>query len=187
MALSRCLAGAAIAVAVTGCLAEKSVPLRHQDVVWITPPAEVAEGDGHDLSARQWVVHAHGELQRLLPPKGRTALVTEDLGDGHGHAVDVYAQLDKPKEHLKLLFKNFNALVHSTQAAAPGYAIESPAPPWAGFEDVWIPWPRGRAVRSAGLCPEAAHPSGGLHHSVAGDLGRQRCVAFAGFGDGPAR
>lgn len=139
MVLPRCLAGAAVVWAVAGCLEEKSFPLRHQDVVWITPPAEVAEGDGHDLSARQWVVHAHGELQRLLPPKGRTALVTEDLSDGHGHAVDVYARLDKPKEHLKLLFKNFNALVHSTQAAAPGYAIETPAPPWAGFEDVWIP------------------------------------------------
>ncbi len=126
-------------IALTGCLEEKSFPLRQQDLVWIDPPTEAAQGDGQELSTRQWLTHAHDALQGLLPSKGRKVLTTEDLSDEQGHPVDVYARLGRPRAHLKRLFQNFSALVHSTQAAAPGYAIETPAPPWPGFEDVWIP------------------------------------------------
>lgn len=129
-------------VLLCGCLNEKSFPLHEAELVHLTPPATAlasTTAPPASISTRQWTVGAHSQLRDLLPAKGRNALTIELMRGPDGEAVDVYQAMDKPKMHLGLICKNFNALVHSTQAAAPGYFIDAPASAWQGFETVWIP------------------------------------------------
>ena len=122
-----------------GCFREMSFPMRPGDLVRISPPRESAQGDGQGESTRQWLVRAQRELEPLLTRRGRHVMVTEQMVDKDGHPRDVYAFLDKPIEHLKLLNKNFWGILHTAQGASQALAIEEPAPPWPRFEQVWIP------------------------------------------------
>lgn len=126
-----------LTIGIAGCLREMSFPLNKPDIVHLSPDSEAAGGE-QTLSTRAWLVQAQKQL--ACPwPRERTALTTDQLVDDQGRPIDVYARMGKPKQHLNIIVKNFNALVHSYQAAAPGYAIDTPAPLWPGFKTVWIP------------------------------------------------
>lgn len=56
-----------------------------------------------------------------------------------GQAVDVFGHFGTHRGHLQSVLRNFRGLRYSAQAASRDYAIAEPAPPWPGFEDVWVP------------------------------------------------
>lgn len=133
------LAGLTLIAHLAGCIAEKSFPLDSAKVVRMADPAASNPGAASSMSTRQWLVRCQESLGGLLSRRGQRVLLTEQMTDEHGLPVDVYASLGKRRSDLGYLLRNFNALVHSYQAAAPGYAIDTPAPAWPGFDDVWIP------------------------------------------------
>jgi predicted alpha/beta-fold hydrolase len=66
-------------------------------------------------------------------------MLAEDMTDPAGQACDVFAWFDRSRPSLNSLFHNWNGIVHSGQAIGRAEAIDQPAPPWQGFEAVWIP------------------------------------------------
>lgn len=133
------LIGLALVTATSGCFTEKSFPLDSAKVVRLAEPATPNPGPASCPSTREWLTRCHGQLSGVLSRRGQRVLLTEQMTDGKGLPIDVYAYLKKRWTDLGLILRNFNALVHSYQAAAPGYAIDTPAASWPGFEEVWIP------------------------------------------------
>ncbi|MCH7812523.1 MAG: alpha/beta fold hydrolase [Planctomycetes bacterium] len=92
------------------------------------------------MTTRDWLVRAHGALESLLPrgAAGPT-LLTDDLTDSGGRPVDVFGHFGLDGSALHTLVGNCSGLMETVQGRGGGYAIETPAPAWPGFEDVWIP------------------------------------------------
>jgi predicted alpha/beta-fold hydrolase len=90
-------------------------------------------------STRAWLAAAHGELKDLLPSGEPGALLTEDLIDRNGAPRNVFDHFGIRRENLQSLLANPDGIRCSAQAAGSEYHIDKPAPPWPGFEDVWIP------------------------------------------------
>jgi pimeloyl-ACP methyl ester carboxylesterase len=131
---------AAIAVmGLGGCLSEQSFPLEPQQS---RRPAISSEAGittrPATRSTREWLTGAHQNLRDLLP-SGAKVLLTDDLVGSNGAAIDVYASFGLKRDALQSLLHNGEGIRCSAQAAATDYAIDTPAPPWAGFDDVWIP------------------------------------------------
>lgn len=89
--------------------------------------------------ARNWLRRQHADLEQYLPKGERPALLTEDLTTSPGKARDVNAYFNVNPSTLHTILANYDGLKHSSQASGANYAIEQPAPPWPGFEDIWIP------------------------------------------------
>lgn len=128
----------AVASAGSGCLAERSIPVRPGDVA-ATRTAVAAIDVPDDASTREWLVRTHAGLRILLPHEQHDALLTDDLHDGSGRPADVFTRLGRDPERLNSVVHNLDGIIHSVQAIAVESSIEEPAPPWPGFEDVWIP------------------------------------------------
>ena len=116
-----------------GCFwTETSYPLDPDGVVIVShPPAKVT-------TVRQWLTHAHTDLEHLLPPQPRRTLLTEDLTGADGRPIDMPARLKFRPDQLETFYCNFLGLSYSAQAISTKDDT-APAPPWPGFEDVWIP------------------------------------------------
>ena len=95
------------------------------------PPPEV-------VTVRQWLAHAAKDLQPVMPRRKRPTLLTEDLTGPGGRPIDAPALLGVDPDSLETLWRNFGGLSYSAQAIGMRDEAE-PAPPWRGFEDVWIP------------------------------------------------
>ena len=120
-------------VPLSGCFfQETSHPLDPDRVVLISPPPPEVR------TVRQWLAHAHNDLRHLLPRRKRPTLLTEGLTDADGHPIDLPARLKVPSDRLESIWRNFLALSYSAQAISTK-DDNTPAPPWPGFEDVWIP------------------------------------------------
>lgn len=130
------LALLALTPAIAGCFSERSFVMRPEDYVRVpaADPSAVPAGD-----TRAWLAHAHETLRRTLPPEDEPALTTEKLVDAAGNPVDVYAHFGRRPAHSNSIFLNFFGLMDTAQASGAEAAIEKPAPPWPGFEDVWVP------------------------------------------------
>lgn len=118
-----------------GCFAERSFRMNAGESVRVAP----SDGDGAGVSARQWLRQTHAAMSQLLPRGTAEPLLTEDLTNGNGQAADVFKHFGMDRESLQSLVHNFRGLLLSGQAASREYHIDKPAPPWPGFEDVWIP------------------------------------------------
>jgi len=90
------------------------------------------------MTARQWLAMAYPQLARLLPHHRKTPMLTDDLAGPRARAADVWAHFDRTSEGLESIFVNFLGLAYSAQAIQTRTAPKA-APPWEGFEDVWIP------------------------------------------------
>lgn len=99
--------------------------------------ASVVDADAS--STRAWLVDAHQALEQVLPAGDEPALLTDDLVDSDGKAADVYAYFDLRPENLHTLMGNLRGIQCTAQCASQDFAIETPAAPWKGFDDVWIP------------------------------------------------
>lgn len=122
----------------SGCFSERSFRLQAGGVA---RPAGVPDAPSSNGSAsiRPWLEKAHAGLAHYLPPTDAAPLLTADLSDASGHPVDAFAHFGIDPHTLQSLFKNFTGLRYSAQAASRDYYIDKIAPPWPGFEDIWIP------------------------------------------------
>lgn len=138
-----------------GCFSERSFVMRPRDYTRVSVAGNPHGGPPRDT--REWLVRAHQRLAGLLPPSDAPALTTDELLDAEGRPVDVYRHFRIDPAHLNSIFGNFHGLLHTAQASGAEEAIEKPAPPWPGFEDVWIPiHDRLRLSARLGLARDAA-------------------------------
>ena len=114
-----------------GSFSEQSFPLTPSDIVRLP-----ARGD---QSTRDWLAAAHRSLKHLLPAGAKDALLTADLIEGPGKAVDVFEHFGLERSRLGSLRSNWEGIAHTAQAAGAGREGAGEADAWPGFEDVWIP------------------------------------------------
>jgi predicted alpha/beta-fold hydrolase len=114
---------------------ERSYPHNPRTRVVVDPPAQPSQGP---LTCRQWLARAGPQLAPLLPPHRKTALLTEQLVTLEGRPADVAAHFETKTDRLESIFGNFWGLAYSAQAIMARSPLR-PAPPWEGFEDVWVP------------------------------------------------
>ncbi len=119
-----------------GCFSERSFTYDPQDVI----PVGYKE-DHPPRNVREWTRRAHVELAHLLPYDERRLrpLVTEQLTDASGKPVDVFAHFRKIKSMLHTLIGNLSGISHTAQVTGSTNATINPAPPWDGFDDIWVP------------------------------------------------
>jgi predicted alpha/beta-fold hydrolase len=121
---------------IAGCFSERSFVMRPEDYV----PAPAVNSSALPAGdTRAWLAHAHQTLRHTLPYDDEPALTTEQLVDPAGNPVDVYAHFGRCPEYSNSIFLNFFGLMDTAQASGAEAAIENPAAPWPGFEDVWAP------------------------------------------------
>lgn len=99
---------------------------------------ENAEINPTTLTARPWLKAANEKLNGLLPEGKRKVLLTEDLVVD-GKPIDVLGQYGYRYEQLDSLFYNYDGMSYSAQATGDNFVEGNSAPPWPGFEQVWIP------------------------------------------------
>ena len=117
----------------SGCFwTETSYPLDPAGVVIVSQPPPAVK------TVRQWLAHAHKDLQHLLPPRVRRTLLTDDLTRADGRPIDMPARLKIQPDRLETFWYNFLGLSYSAQAISTKDDT-APAPPWEDFEDVWVP------------------------------------------------
>lgn len=122
-------------VPVGGCaFSERSFPIRPGDVHRLPD-----RDPSLRVSTRAWLTAAHARLKHLLPSGKPRALVTEDLVDASGRPIDVLDHFGLAGKNLRTLWHNASGISDTAQAIGGGSAIDQPAPPWDGFDDVSIP------------------------------------------------
>lgn len=124
-------------VAVAGACSyqETSFPVRPCDVVAMPASAVGAR----PANTREWLSRAHRQLEDLLPPSRQRSLVTEDIVGADGRPIDILRHFKKYKSWMHTMIANAVGLSHTAQVTGDSSAIRAPAPPWEGFEDIWIP------------------------------------------------
>jgi len=140
---------------VTGCLSEQSFEFSPDDrrALTLTAQAPTSQPD-----TRTWLVDAHAQLADLLPRSDRSALLTAHLTDASGDPIGVYNHFNVNARRLRKLLGNMNGIRFTAQGASQDYHIDTPAPHWPGFDDVWIPVQPGLAL--AGRLGFAVDPRG---------------------------
>lgn len=120
----------------TGCVfSERSCPYDPSARAVISLPARP---DGQAMTARQWLTEAASQLAHLLPHEPIAPLLTDQLVRPDGKPVDVFAHFGTDPNRLEAIFYNFSALAYSAQAIQAREPAKA-APPWEGFDDVWVP------------------------------------------------
>lgn len=132
----RCATGSLICLVVfAGCFSETSHPMRPGDV---TRLVDDSTGTRVRESARKWLENAHQRLRHLLPKQKPTALLTGDLVDADGRAVDVLRHFGLRRDQLETLAGNCSGLTQTAQLSGKDFVGEEPAQ-WPGFETIWVP------------------------------------------------
>lgn len=126
----------ALLVVLCGCFAEQSIPLTPRDVTRLEAAPRPATSDE---STREWLKRAHVRLAGLIPDTPYAALVTHELIEPDGTPRDVFRHFGVRPRDLPRLLPNFSGLRCTAQGGSTRYFIDHPAPPWPGFNDVWIP------------------------------------------------
>ncbi len=95
--------------------------------------------DATPMTTRQWLANATPQLNHFLQDEHQPlTLVTGTMIDATGQPVDVATHFDIEPDRMESIFHNYYGLVHSAQATMP-HGPPHEAPPWEGFEDVWVP------------------------------------------------
>jgi predicted alpha/beta-fold hydrolase len=116
-----------------GVFSEQSFPLDPASIVRVQ--ADAAAGK----SVRAWLEVTHDALKGLLPTGGTHALLTADLIDDRGRAVDVCQRFGLNPAGLGSLRTNWRGLAHTAQASSAGREGEAASDSWPGFDDIWVP------------------------------------------------
>jgi predicted alpha/beta-fold hydrolase len=104
----------------------------------IDPELTVRADTPENLTTRQWLVNAHGQLKGLLPAHPKPTLLTNELSDRAGQPTDLVARYALQPDKLESVFVNFLGLSYSAQVTGKD-AGHTPAPNWPEFSDVWVP------------------------------------------------
>ena len=88
---------------------------------------------------REWLVEAQRQLEHLLPARHRRSLLTDQMVDSDGEAVDVYRYFGERLGDQSKLMGNWNGFLQTAQQVGADSYIDKPPPDWPGFEDVWVP------------------------------------------------
>lgn len=131
-----CVTAAALLSTASGCMSERSYPLRAGDVVHL---AARKDQNISALTARPWLRAAHQQLQHILPIGKKKVLLTEDLIDDAGRPIDVLREYGLRYDQLDSLVYNVDGMSNSAQATGDNFVAGHSTPPWPGFEQVWIP------------------------------------------------
>ncbi|MDD4890278.1 MAG: alpha/beta fold hydrolase [Phycisphaerae bacterium] len=118
-----------------GCpFQERSFPLQRDGIVRVPPPLD------HQRSARPWLVNAQRKLAPLLPAAkyGLSPMLTADMTGPTSQPVDMVKHFHIRTWGLESIWVNFLGLAYSAQAISTA-DTRTPAPPWPGFEDIWVP------------------------------------------------
>ncbi len=131
----------ALALAGAGCLNERSFTFRGAGTAGTDRVVEVVAANPSQPAGdvRAWLVDAYQRLAPLLPPGDPPALLTDDLVCPEGRARNVCDVFRVDPAGMNSIFTNYHGLIHSAQGTGAREAIDTPADPWPGFEDVWIP------------------------------------------------
>jgi len=135
----------------SGCFAERSFPFR-PDRITVLPASQQPE------TTRQWLRRAHETfMHKLDDDDEELALLTEDMLNADGKPIDVMTHFDRDDKILHSVFDNLRGLQHTAQVTGTSESVEEPAPPWDGFEDIWIPIDEGIQIQARlGLARDAA-------------------------------
>lgn len=120
--------------ALTGCFNERSFPFNQSSLIRME---NRDSGEGRP-DTRRWLQVAHNQFRSLIPSSGYEPLLTGNLTKPDGRPVDVFDYFDKRPEYLHTAIGNLSGLMDTAQVTGDTEAIETPAPEWPGFEDVWI-------------------------------------------------
>jgi predicted alpha/beta-fold hydrolase len=140
-----------------GCFSERSFPANENQIKRLGADAPPAP---EKISTRQWINKAHANLVSLLPAGKRKALSTDQLLDGDGSVMDVYAYMKLKPENLDSLFFNLAGIEQSAQVTSPepaDYCAD-----WPGFESVCIKVTNGDQVCGR-LAPPLKNDLGGSY------------------------
>jgi predicted alpha/beta-fold hydrolase len=140
MRVAAVIVGCFAGLALTGCLSERSFPMRPDRVVRVAPAAVVETGGGR-LPAREWAERVHAAAKRRLPADDQEALTTPDLAAG-AKVVDVWSRLGIDPATVDSFWGNWRGIEETAQVASPPPAVESghiQRAPWEGFHDVVVP------------------------------------------------
>ncbi|MFN0136541.1 MAG: alpha/beta fold hydrolase [Phycisphaerae bacterium] len=127
-----CIFAASLLISLTGCMAERSFPVRSDGVVRLS-----ADGGGSGMPPREWLAVAQTQLAPLLPADDPAPLLTDDLATTSGNARDVYRHFGVRGDRMHTLIWNLEGIQHTAQVAQQK-KIDVP-PAWDEFNDVWIP------------------------------------------------
>jgi predicted alpha/beta-fold hydrolase len=120
-----------------GCFQEKSFPLRMDQVEILGPGG--AGSMSRNASTRSWLVETHDRLEHFLPREKHGALLTDDLTDAKGQALDVFAHFEEKPESLGKVIPNLRAYLNTAQSVSSGDSIDNPPAPWDHFAKIWVP------------------------------------------------
>lgn len=126
------LLAVAAQVTITGCASERSFPIAPQHVVAVATELPAAPE-----TTRAWLKTAQGQLAHLFPASHAAPLLTADLTGANGRPVDVFSHFGIEANHLSSFWYNPDGILDSAQVTGERFGPE--APPWPGFEEVWIP------------------------------------------------
>ncbi|MGE3181946.1 MAG: hypothetical protein AB7N71_09965, partial [Phycisphaerae bacterium] len=104
-------------------------------------PARSPASAAREISTRQWLEVTQAALAAKLPNEKETSLTTMRLCDASYAPIDTSTHFNVDPAKLHTLLHNYSGIMHTAQAAGTGTTIDKPAPPWPGFEDVWVPMP----------------------------------------------
>ncbi len=126
----------ALLTVLPGCFSERSFRVNPEKVV-LVPETQTAA----PRSTREWLRVVHERLEPMLPREDRrkAPLLTEELTKPDGTPVDVFKHFRKIKSMLHTVLGNITGLSHTAQVTGSTNCVFEPAPPWEGFEDIWVP------------------------------------------------
>lgn len=127
---------AIVAIPQFGCFHERSFTLDLNRIEYVSDARAIGP-----RNTREWVSLVHSRLEHLLPYEDRQtpALLTETLLDANGKPVDVLKYFKKNKAYLHTFIGNLSGISQTAQVTGNSHCMDEPAPPWDGFEDIWIP------------------------------------------------
>ncbi len=127
---------------ITGCLSEQSFEVSPEQVHQVKvaePVANRTEPAQANPPAREWLTQTQAMLANHFPSDDEPALLTEDLHDANGNNINVYDHFGIREEGLRTLLGNLEGITCTAQCASRDSHIDTPPPPWDGFEDILVP------------------------------------------------
>ncbi|GJM24912.1 MAG: hypothetical protein DHS20C16_13270 [Phycisphaerae bacterium] len=126
----------------TGCLSEQSFevsPERIHQVKSAEPASKHANPLPSNPPTRKWMTETHAKMSSLLPSPSKPALLTEQNRAADGRTINVYDHFGIQKEGLRTLLGNLDGITCTAQSASRASYIDTPPPPWDGFEEILVP------------------------------------------------